>query len=593
MARRRLFTVLPVLAMFSAGAVASYLAYPDVLFGLADRPDPAAALASDDPHLRRAAARALAEQGGARADAIPALTALLDHEADGETRWLAVYALTRMGPAAEPALDRLAFGTRNDPAGRLAASHRPFPGAAAELIALLDHPNAAIRNQARARLRPDQPAAAAAVPLLVAACRKQAEPEPPPPPEPPLVGPPPPADFPVGAPIVILPPDRSFEPDAILVEMGAVALPGVCKGLRESAADPTPAAGRFRALLAHVLFQIGPPAPEAVPLLAAMASADPNPVARRVAALTRRRVDPALIPDLIRELELAGVGNEAWAPLDDLAPHGRAAAAAAPAVARVMHEAKDSWMRFVAARTLAAVGDPDATIAVLTESLGTPHAGSAAAALAPLGRRAAAAGPALAAALRRTDLVSPDRPRIVHALCRVSPPDPDWLADQLLVSGGTDEGAGVAAVLAEIGPPAVPAAARVLATGNAGAKTHAAAALGKIRPVTPEAVAALAAALSDPVPDRRAEAAWALGALGPEAAAAGPDLLRAAREADGPDRAATFRETARVVAPDAVVAAADPTRGYQFAALWAAITLLCVGWLLYRRRTHPAPRAAR
>ncbi|QDU22443.1 hypothetical protein [Urbifossiella limnaea] len=72
-----------------------------------------------------------------------------------------------------------------------------------------------------------------------------------------------------------------------------------------------------------------------------------------------------------------------------------------------------------------------------------------------------------------------------------------------------------------------------------------------------------------------------------------PALLRAAAEADSPDRAATFRDTVRVVAPDALVAAADPTRGYRFAAVWAAIALLSVGWLLYRRRTHPAPRAAR
>jgi hypothetical protein len=70
-------------------------------------------------------------------------------------------------------------------------------------------------------------------------------------------------------------------------------------------------------------------------------------------------------------------------------------------------------------------------------------------------------------------------------------------------------------------------------------------------------------AFADAAPDRRADAAWALGALGPDAAAAGADLLPAARESGSPDRAATFRDTARRVAPDAVVAAHEPTRAYQ------------------------------
>jgi len=594
MARRRLLTLLPVLALLAAGVAVSFLVYPDVLFAFAGRSDPAAALANENPHLRRAAARTLAEQGEARADAIPALEALLEHEKDGETRWFAVYALTRMGPAAAPALDRLAFGTRNDPATRLAASCRPFPTAAAELVRLLEHPNPAVRDVARARLRPGQPAAADAAPLLVEACRKQTEAEPPVLPQP-FVGPPAPADFPPGAPITFLPPDRTFEPDTILAELKALALPSVCRALRESAADRSAAAGRFRAVLASVLETIGPLASEAVPLLTAMASADPDHGARAVANSARRKIDPAVIPELIRELEAAGAGNTAWTPLDDLAAHGRAAEAAAPAVTRVMNSASDSWMRFVAARTLAAVGDPAPTLEILTASLATPHAGGAAEVLGRMGPRAASAAPALDAASRRTDMFAIDRSRAFRALCLVRPPDPEWLTSQLDPGGLTDEGTGPAEALVELGPAAVPATAKALATGTAATKTRAAAVLGKIRPVTADAVAALAAALSDPEPDRRAEAAWALGSLGPDAAAAGPDLLRAAREADSPDRAATFRDTARVVAPDALAAASDPTRAVQLLGVWAGVVLLVVGWLLVRRRSRgfPTPRVAR
>lgn len=593
MSRRRFITLLPVLALLTAGLAVSFLYFPDMLFSLGGRADPAAALASENPHLRRAAARAIAEQGEARADCIPALEALLANEKDGEARWLAAYALTRMGPAAAPALDRLAFGSRNDSAARLAGSRRPFPTNAAELVKLLEHPNAAIREQARARLRPDQPAAADAAPLLVEACRKQTEAEPPMK-QAPMVGPPAPADFPPGAPITILPPDRSFEPDTLLVEMKAVALPAVCRALRESAADDSPAAGRFRAVLASVPERIGPPTPEAVPLLAAMAASDPDPGARAAAGRARRKIDPAMIPTLIRELEAAGPANDAWTPLDDLAAHGRAAAAAAPTVTRVMQTASDSWIRFVAARTLAAVGDPGPTLDVLTATLATPHAGGAAVILGTMGPRAASAAPALDAAARRTDLFAIDRSNAFRALCLVRPPDPEWLVEQLDPGNFTDQGTGPADALVALGPAAVPATAKALASGSAATKTRAAMVLGRIRPVTAEAVAALAEALSDPEPDRRAEAAWALGALGPDAAAAGPALLRAADEAGSPDRAATFRDTARHLAPDAVAAAADTTRGWQLAGVWAGVGLLSCGWLAYRRRrAHPARRAAR
>ncbi|HYH65847.1 MAG TPA: HEAT repeat domain-containing protein [Urbifossiella sp.] len=326
-----------------------------------------------------------------------------------------------------------------------------------------------------------------------------------------------------------------------------------------------------------------------------MTKSDPVPDARIVAERVRRRIDPAAVPELIRELEAVGVGNEAWMLLDELAGHGRAAASAAPAVSRVLREAKDTWIRFCAARTLAEIGDPGPTVEFLIATLATPHAGGAAEALGRMGPRAASAAPALDAASRRTDMFAIDRSRAFRALCLVRPPDPEWLTSQLDPGNLTDEGTGPAEALVELGPAAVPATAKALATGTAATKTRAAAVLGKIRPVTAEAVAALAAALSDPEPDRRAEAAWALGALGPDAAAAGPDLLRAAREADSPDRAATFRDTARVVAPDTLAAASDPTRAVQLLGVWAGVVLLAVGWLLVRRRSRgsPTPRVAR
>jgi HEAT repeat protein len=196
-----------------------------------------------------------------------------------------------------------------------------------------------------------------------------------------------------------------------------------------------------------------------------------------------------------------------WTAAEVLRDIGPDAAAAAPALVAALTD-PDAHVRAVAAEALGAIHPKDpAVVAALTERLKTDDARHAARALASFGTEGQAAGPALIELLHHAD------------------PAERWSAAWAL---------GRLRVGDAVGPLTA-----ALKDEDAEVREHAAEALGDIGPASAPAVGALTAALKDPNFRVRRDAARSLSQIGPPAAPAVPALRELKRtDPEEPVRAA-------------------------------------------------------
>jgi HEAT repeat protein len=208
-----------------------------------------------------------------------------------------------------------------------------------------------------------------------------------------------------------------------------------------------------------------------------------------------------------------------------------AASVAGPGVAALLEATRGSlgWglpdSDVVAALAAAASEDKDALASALRDA--DPGVRwHAAAAYVRLGRRGAAAVPALLEAMR----------------------DPEWNV----------RNAAGRALEETAGPEHAELLTAALAPPDVETRYHVARALARVGPSAARAVPVLQDTLSDADAEVRMEAVWALAAIGPAAASAVPALLRALEDADAQVRAAAAWALAHVGAGRAAVPALQP-----------------------------------
>ncbi len=266
---------------------------------------------------------------------------------------------------------------------------------------------------------------------------------------------------------------------------------------------------------------------------------------------------PALVEALAdRNDQVRGKAAEALGKLG-----GAAASVAVPGLVRALRD-RDNWVSALAAEALGEMGDAaDGAVPSLVHALGhmNPQVrGSAAAALGKLGDAAAPARPALLKALRDEDGYV--RAQAVRALGQVGRPDAAVRGAILAALADADPQARATAAesvgeWADADPAAVAGLVVALDDPTDPVKVAAIQALPKLGAATAEVCDALGRRLLEDDSVWVAEqAAAALGRFGPEAAPAGPALLRAAQTGEVNVREQAVRSLAVIQPPEAAAA---------------------------------------
>lgn len=314
-----------------------------------------------------------------------------------------------------------------------------------------------------------------------------------------------------------------------LVKLGEPALPAVLKGLRASSPgvvsnaatvlDEMLPGARLRPVVPALVRAAETAPPEARaglarPLLRA-AAADLDPAARRVVARLADTADPVVLRVLL-EQDVALRGPSVFSE----------------ELLRRCLEHPDFTVRLRAAESLWWSGvDRSAGLGALTNLLAEPtHTWEAALALGRMGPEAAAAIPALVAAVRCEPAHRPDRTPAASAMA-----------------------------LARMGEAALPGLLELLEDPELDVRFSAAQALRELGPRAAPAVPALVRLLQVRQPRAEVVAALALGAIGPAAAPAAPELRRIAANRAGYPQAAAQEALTRIgLPPDAEQASLGP-----------------------------------
>jgi HEAT repeat protein len=302
-----------------------------------------------------------------------------------------------------------------------------------------------------------------------------------------------------------------------------------------------------RGTAATALGQLGTVARDAVPALRSVATTDPEATVRAAAAGALEEFDPSP-QTLAQALKAPDPGRRLWAVAASTAKGAEARGVAPDLLAVVKHD-ESVKVRAGAALALGKIGaDPGLACPVLVEALHDPAPRvrtAAALALGLFGPGAQGAGPALAAALRNEDaeVTSAAATALGNLGPRAEPAVP--LLIDLLRQDRRELRLRAVAVLGRIGPAAQaagPALAEVTTDRDPALRREALRALVTADPQARVSVAALLEGLrcADSELDRnvRAWASLSLGRIGPPAAEAVPQLVKALEDSQGSVRSA-------------------------------------------------------